>query len=61
VLPTIDQTVNFSSAEEQDIWFKQDGATAPTAKSAVEILQEFFGDHIISLQCMHLLSPDFYF
>jgi hypothetical protein len=32
------------------IWFQQDGATAHTARASMEVIQEMFPEHIISLR-----------
>jgi hypothetical protein len=56
--------VNFISlleVDKQDCWFQQDGATAHTANSAMQMLSKFFGGCIISgcvkheekSECMH--------
>jgi hypothetical protein len=34
--------------DEQDYWYQQDGAMAHTTISAMQMLSEFFGGHIIS-------------
>jgi hypothetical protein len=44
--------------DEQDCWFQQDGATAHTANSTMQMLSEFFGGCIISLNLWSSRSPD---
>jgi hypothetical protein len=43
--------MNFTSLledDEQDCWYQQDGATAHTVNSTMQMLSEFFGGRIIS-------------
>jgi hypothetical protein len=51
--------------DEQDCWFQQDGATAHTENSTMQMFSEFFGGRIISRNLRpprspDLLLPDFY-
>ncbi|GFV09037.1 uncharacterized protein TNCV_2738031 [Trichonephila clavipes] len=32
----------------QELWFQQDGATCPTARATIDLLQDTFGDRLIS-------------
>ncbi|GFW46755.1 uncharacterized protein TNCV_2981111 [Trichonephila clavipes] len=32
----------------QELWFQQDGATCHTARAAIHLLKDTFGDHLIS-------------
>ncbi|GFY33579.1 uncharacterized protein TNCV_3343151 [Trichonephila clavipes] len=32
----------------QELWFQQDGATCHTARATIDLLQDTFGDHLIS-------------
>ncbi|GFS88856.1 uncharacterized protein TNCV_3569541 [Trichonephila clavipes] len=32
----------------QELWFQQDGATCPTARSTIDLLKDTFGDRLIS-------------
>ena len=47
---------NFLKSKLQDlddnstVWFQQDGATAHTAKSSMDVLRDFFPSHLISLR-----------
>jgi hypothetical protein len=50
--------------EEDDIiysWFQQDGATAHTANNSMKLLNEIFGEHVISRNswppCLLDLTP----
>ena len=36
--------------ELDDVWFLQDGATSHTSRSLLEVLQDMFPSHVISLQ-----------
>jgi hypothetical protein len=47
--------------EEDEIthyWFQQDGATAHTAKKSMKILNEIFGERVISRNLRPPRSPD---
>jgi hypothetical protein len=47
--------------EEDDItysWFQQDGANAHTANNCMELLNEIFGERVISRNLWPPLSPD---
>jgi hypothetical protein len=39
--------ISLLEVDEQDCWFQQDGATAHTADSIMQMLSEFFGGRII--------------
>jgi hypothetical protein len=58
-------SISLSEVDEQDCWFQQDGATAKTANSAMQMSSECFADRIISRNLWpprspDLPSPDFY-
>jgi hypothetical protein len=40
--------ISLLEAHEQDCWFQQNGATAHTENSTIQMLSEFFGGRIIS-------------
>jgi hypothetical protein len=47
--------------EEDEItycWFQQDGATAHTANNSIKLLNEIFGESVISRNLWPTLSPD---
>jgi hypothetical protein len=47
--------------EEDEItysWFQQDGATAHTANNSMKLLNEIFGEHVISRNLWPPRSPD---
>jgi len=55
----------YLEGEERDCWFQKGGARVHNANSTMDMLQEFFGDHIISQnlwspRSLDLSSPDFY-
>jgi hypothetical protein len=57
--------ISLLEADKQNCWFQQDGATAHTANSTLQMLGKFFGGCIISRNLWPLrpqdLSPlDFY-
>jgi hypothetical protein len=49
--------ISLLEVDEQDCWFQQDGATAHTANSIMQMLSEFFGGRI-SQNLWHPRSPD---
>jgi hypothetical protein len=40
--------ISVLEVDKQDCWFQQDGATAHTANTTMQMLSEFFGGRIIS-------------
>jgi hypothetical protein len=50
--------ISLLEVDEQDCWFQQDGATARTANSTMQMFSEFFGGRIISRILWPPRSPD---
>jgi len=44
----IQQFIALLQVDKRNCWFQQDGATAHTAASTMEILHKFFGENVIS-------------
>jgi hypothetical protein len=50
--------ISLFEVDKQDCWFWQEGATAHTENSTMQMLSEFFGGRIISLNLWSPRSPD---
>jgi hypothetical protein len=50
--------ISLLEVDEKDCWFQQDGATAHTTNSTMQMLSEFFGGRIISRNLWPPRSPD---